>query len=349
MKKEIPIFLDKLKGIGCPGFYHYSLSGDIFGENIKWGLGNAVFFLKIIYTLNLENSYKEEIKNAMNFVKSFQKKNGLIYDPLVSFLATPRRVFSAIRDSDWEDFWGAKTKRAETRQAFSALELFGEKPFYQYGFIPKNREEIDRYLKNLNWNIPWGAGSHFSHLLFFLKRSELGNKEDLIDYAIVWVNKLQNSEDGFWYQGKPEINQKINGAMKIISGLIAADRVSFKFAEKIIDNCLVAKNDRHACDNFNIVYVLKYCRQVLGGGYREEEIRDFMIKRLNIYQEYYHENKNGFSFNKNRPKKVYYGAIINRGKEEPDIHGTVMYLWGIAVIVQVLEINKELGFKEYIT
>jgi hypothetical protein len=261
----------------------------------------------------------------------------------------PMRLARAWRGFYFEDIFGGQTKRAETRQAFSVLELFGAKPDRAYGNIPKNKAEVEEYLSRLDWSIPWGAGSHFSHLLFFLKRSALADREDLISFAIDWADKLQKEADGFWYRGDPEISQKINGAMKIISGLIAAERVSFRHAEKIIDNCLAAKNDRHACDNFNIVYVLKYCRQVLGGGYREEEIKDFMLKRLKIYKEYYNEAEGGFSFNKTRPKKAYYGAIINRGKSEPDIHGTVMYLWGIAVIAQVLDIDKELGFKEYIT
>jgi hypothetical protein len=349
LKNKVPGFLAKLKGKKRPGFYHYSLSGDYFGEKIKWGLGNAVFFLKIIYTLDLEAAYREETAAAIKFIKSFQKKNGLIYDGLVGVLAAPARIARALRTFDFEDISGGQTKRAETRQAFSALELFGEKPDYQYKNIPKSKVEVEKYLSCLDWTRPWGAGSHFSHLLFFLKRSNLPDRDNLINAAIDWVNARQNAENGFWYQNDPEINQKINGAMKIISGLVAAGRIDFKYPEKIIDNCLAAKNDRHACDNFNIVYVLKYCRQVSGGAYREEEIREFMLKRLEIYHEYYRAEAGGFSFNKVRPKKAYYGAFINRGKLEPDIHGTVMYLWGIAVITQVLGVDKKLGFKEFVT
>ncbi|HTX87243.1 MAG TPA: hypothetical protein VMC41_04245 [Candidatus Nanoarchaeia archaeon] len=349
LKKEVPDFLAKLKGIKRPGFYHYSLSGDLFGENIKWGLGNAVFFLKIIYTLGLEDHYRAEIAAVIGFVKSFQKKNGEISDPLVNLLASPGRFLAALRNWDNEEIFGAETKRAETRQAFSALELFGAKPEYGYRNIPRDRAAVGEYLARLDWTVPWGAGSHFSHLLFFLKRGDLPDREELITFAIEWVNGLQHPENGFWYQGEPEISQKINGAMKIISGLIAADRVDFKFADKIIDNCLAAKNDRHACDNFNIVYALKYCRQVLRSDYRAEEIREFMIDRLAIYRKYYHAEAGGFSFNPTRPKKTYYGAFIDRGLPEPDIHGTVLFLWGIAVIAQVLGIDSELGFREFIT
>jgi hypothetical protein len=33
--------------------------------------------------------------------------------------------------------------------------------------ILEDDNEIDNYLSRLNWQEPWGAGSHFSHLMFF--------------------------------------------------------------------------------------------------------------------------------------------------------------------------------------
>ena len=50
LKEEVPQFLARLKGEKIPGFYHYSLSGDLYDENIKWGLGNAVFATKVYNT-----------------------------------------------------------------------------------------------------------------------------------------------------------------------------------------------------------------------------------------------------------------------------------------------------------
>jgi len=81
----------------------------------------------------------------------------------------------------------------------------------------------------------------------------------------------------------------------------------------------------------------------------KEEIKDFMLNRLAIYKEYYYPNMGGFSFYKNRSNRSYYGAIITRGRNEPDIHGTVMFLWGISLIAQVLNINDELKFREFKT
>ena len=66
LKKNIPCFLRDLKGKKVPGFFRYSLSGDYWPESIKWGLGNSVFFLKIIYILGLEKEFGKEAKEAMD-------------------------------------------------------------------------------------------------------------------------------------------------------------------------------------------------------------------------------------------------------------------------------------------
>lgn len=348
LKKDIPKFLKKLEGKKRPGFYHYSLSGDYFGENIKWGLGNSVFFLKIIYTLGLENFYSQEIQNALKFIASFQKKDGIIGDPLITFLSIPLRIYNFFRTLDFANLSNQQTIRAETRQSFSTLSLFNVKPKYEYKNIPCSKKGVEKYLLRLNWKVPWGAGSHFSHLLFFLFHSNLLNKNELIQYAIDWVNKLQHKEDGFWYIGNPSIQQKINGSMKIITGLKAVNKVKFKYPAKIIDNLLKARNNSQACDNFNIVYVLKYCNELLKFSYRFKDIENFIFNRLEIYKQYYFSKIGGFSFIKNKASRTYYGAYITKGKNEPDIHGTVMFLWGISLIAQILDLN-DLQIKEFIT
>jgi hypothetical protein len=349
ISKKIPTFLENIKGEKRPGFYHYSLSGDYFGEKVKWGLGNAAFFLKIIYTLGLENEYKKQITDAIFFIKSFQNKKGIFSDNLVNLLSLPPRVFSSLRLHTVSNLYNQETDTAQSRQAVSALLLFGQKPDYLYQNIPISIEKVDGLLKSLFWQLPWSAGSHFSHLVFFLEHSGLENKTELIDYAINWVNGLQNSSDGFWYNDQTSLQQKIKGAMKIITGLKAVNKIQFDYVEKIIDTCLSAEHNTQACDNFNIVYVLKYCDQLTGSSYKHQEIINFVYHRLGIYQEYYFEKYGGFSFNIGSSGRRYYGALITRGKNEPDIHGTVLFLWGISLIVQVLGIEKNYNFKEFVT
>ncbi|MFX0134715.1 MAG: hypothetical protein ACFFDN_13830 [Candidatus Hodarchaeota archaeon] len=349
LKEEVPQFLGKLRGYKVPGFFQYSLSGDLYNEDIKWGLGNTVFAVKIYFTLGLINGLSEKEKKSIeDFIISFQNDDGTIYDPLVKRKSFFRTKLLAIKNLDFFNFFSQRTIIAETRQAISALNLLGRNPNFLYQKFPKTTEEIDRHLNKLDWSTPWSAGSHFSHLIFFLENSELEYKEDLIDFTIYWVSKLQNYRDGVWYKGNPTLRQKINGAMKVITGLKVAGKMNIKYPEKLIDLCLLAKNDEHACDNFNVIYVLHYASKMAKENYRFDEIRKFSIDRLEIYKNYYFPELGGFSFLPNRSNMYYYGAKITKGLYEPDIHGTVMFLWGISIIAQILGIEKELGFKEQI-
>lgn len=338
-------FLRKLKGKKRPGFYHYSLSGDYFGERVKWGLGNAVFFLKIVYTLDLSDRFPKEIEEAESFIQGFQRKDGVFFDPLIHLLSIPSKTKAFIRSFDLSSLSAQPTLRAETRQAISALSLFGKKPKYEYIHLPRTEEEIVDYLQSLDWGLPWHAGSHFSHLLFFLKNSAIKNKDEPISLSVDWVNRLQHAEDGFWYLGSPSLQQKINGAMKVLTGFEVAGIKNLNHPKKLIDNCLAAQNDEHACDNFNITYVLASCHQV-EPDYKTGEIKSFMLERLGRYREYYYPEIGGFSFYKNQASRYYYGALLSRGKDEPDIHGTVMFLWGLSLITRVLKIDKEISLRE---
>lgn len=350
LKERVPQFLKKLKGKKIPGFFHYSLAGDLCNEDTKWGLGNTVFAVKIYYTLNLLNKLPEKDKKEMaNFIKSFQEKNGEFHDPLVKKRAFLREKLSSIKNWNFNNFFHQQTIIAETRQVISALKLLGGKPDVPYKKFLKTRKEIGKYLEKLDWQKPWSAGSHFSHLVFFLKNSDLENKEDLINFAIEWVGKLQNSGDGSWYQGNPSLQQKINGAMKIITGLKVAGKINFKYPEELIDLCLSVRDNRpHACNNFDIIYTLYYSSKVENNEYRLNKIKDFTLEHLRkIYKEYYFPEIGGFSFFMGKANTDYYGAKITEGLDEPDIHGTVMFLWGISIAAQISGINDDLGFKEF--
>jgi hypothetical protein len=345
VKQKAPRFLASLHSKRVPGFFHYSLSGDLYGEDINWGLGNTVFAVKSYYTLGIE----PDDKNAMaSFIKSFQNPTGHIVDPLIRRKAFWREKIIALKNRSLENMFHKETARAETRQAISALALLGTEPDI-YPNVPSTTAQIDRYLSQLNWYIPWGAGSHFSHLLFLLSFSTHPDKESLMTYAVNWVNNIQNPKTGSWFKGTPSLTQQINGAMKVLTGLKAAHQMTFNHAHKLIDLALSATNNRQACDHFNVIYVLKYANEMTEGTYRQNEIKQFAQNRLQSYREYYFPEHGGFSFYKGKARRSYYGARITKGLNEPDIHGTVLFLWGIALIAQILEFDQELKFKEFIT
>jgi len=350
LKNSISYFLSQLYK---NNFYHYSLSGDIYSQNIKWGLGNAVFAAKIYYMLNELTS--EKIINLKKFIKSFQDDRGYIYDPLIQKHSKLRRYVNSFRTVNFSNFFNEQTRRAETRQSFASLCCLESKPDLPFLNIPYTESDIEKYVNKLNWDVPWGACSHISHLLFFLKKNnELFNihsdkTNHLIRFLIEYIDNKYRQEDGSWYSSKTQMPhyQKVNAAMKMMTGYDAVGGVNFEKEQKLIDLCLAAINEGHACNHFNVICVLYHCSRKTD--YKKNVIRQYCFEQLSHYKQFYWPEYGGFSFFKGKACHSYYGAIISKGLKEPDIHGTVLFLWGISLIVKMLEYDHLIQLKTPIT
>lgn len=329
-------------------YFKYSLSGDLFTEKNNWGLGNLVFATKILYITGLiDDLTKEQKTNLKNSILKFSGNDGMIYDPIITSLSIKDKIKKKLGLVDKTFLENIQEiRRAETRQSFAALHLLKSKPKIPFKKIPYNKDGIIEYLKKLDWSNPWSAGSHFSHLLFFLKMnseffSEYSEDEsqELIKFAFDWIMEIQSEQDGSWYLGKDvPLNIKINGAMKVLTGLHAAGIYDFPNSKKLIDTALLGINDEEACSNFNIAYVL-YCCKIIEPSYRNAEIEKFLLERIDLYKKFYHENIGAFSFYKRKANDIYYGKKITKGKNEPDIHGTILFIWGISIINQVIDLG----------
>lgn len=346
LKQKLPDFLNKMY---VDNYIKYSLSGDIYTSSVNWGLGNYVFFTKIIGISDLINNYSEnELEFLKNKILSFSNTTGVISDPIVTDWGKKdklKNIFNLNNEKKTKVF---DLRRAETRQSYAALNILNKKPLYIYKNIPYNSNSLHKFLNSFNWSKPWHAGSHVSHLLFFLKQNsnffnyKNSKSKNLIAETIKFINNIQSKNDGCWYIGNNvSLTEKINGAMKILTGLHAAEIFEFNNPEKLIDTALTAINNGQACDNFNVVYVL-YSASLLTD-YRKNDIKIFLENRLNIYKEYYHEDIGGFSFYKNKTNEYYYGKRITKGLNEPDIHGTAMFIWGLAFIDKIIDLG--LNFK----
>lgn len=161
----MPDFLERMHSGKKPVFYRYSLSGDLY-EGYGWGLGNTVFAVKILYMLNQLNDSK--IEEMSRIIFSFQQSDGAIYDPLVKRKSCINRFLTSANSLNSNDLFYQQTKIAETRQAFAALRCLGKIPQIRYDNHIETTSNIRKYVDNLNWKEPWGAGSHVSHLAFFL-------------------------------------------------------------------------------------------------------------------------------------------------------------------------------------
>ncbi|MCP3924057.1 MAG: hypothetical protein GY714_15875 [Desulfobacterales bacterium] len=339
---KTPSFLNKLKDEKVEGRYKYSLSGDI-NIPIKWGLGNTIFATKTYYMLN--RMELADNKKMISYIKLFQSKNTYISDSGVQILSFPRRIYTAMRSLDLNNIWGTQTKRAETRQSFAALSALGGKAEFPFRKIPYTKKGISQYIHSLNWSEPWGAASHFSHLIFFLNindkifnlNSDITN--NLLEFAFKELETYRRS-DGMWYKKGlvlPDF-QKVNGGMKIMTAFANADNFTYDDPIKIIDLCFGAINSGDACNHLNVIYLLYNCTKKTD--YRSDEIILYTKKRLELYKEHWWNDTGGFSFFPRNANKIYYGAYLSKGFAEPDVHGTHLFLWGIVLICKILGWNE---------
>lgn len=356
IKKQAYDFIKLQQSADNPTYFRYSLSGDLWDENIKWNVQGRVFALKVAYTIGVD-AKNSLVQSALAGIREFQHDDGYIYDDMLLREKKRIRFKQAIRSMKVIPLLDKEYIRAESRQCHSALMMYNVIP----DLIPmdevRSNEEINSFLESLDWRYPWGAGSHFSHLMFFEKLAHESGKLDSIAYkesierAYEWVKCMENSETGSWHQGDVSAQQAINGAMKVITGLRTVNLtgvLSEQQCMKLIDLCLNHINDAQACDNFNIVYVLYYASRICPD-YRKREIGEFAKKRFYIYMEYYFSRLGGFSFMRESSNISYYGCKITRGKKEPDLHGTALFMWGLYFLACILEVNGEVSLREVVS
>ena len=343
IKESVIFFINEMNEHKDFSYFRYSYSGDLFEQKKRWGLGQLVFGTKILYILDeIKILNKNHRINLINSINSFQNKDGYYTDTFIFKISKREKLYNLVKGKKIDPFY-EKIKRAETRQSFAALSALDSRPLRPFLHIPYTKQDINSYLEKLNWKEPWDAGSHFSHLLFFLHFNRIHfelekEKTDiLIDYAIKWLNNIQSSVDGCWYIGEPSISQKINGAMKILTGLSAINRLQFSYPERIIDTILSNIHCSDACNEINDIFVLHCCKKLVN--YRDDEIRNLCLERLKQYRRYFFEDKGGFSFHQRKANDNYYGAKITKGLNEPDIHGTALFLWGITLISNIIELD----------
>lgn len=339
LPRRVPAFLSRLEGPA--GFYRYSLTGDLYGPEERWGLGNAVFAVKCLASIDaLAGLPPARRAELARFIRSFRRSDGLISDPLVVGASSLRNKLLCLRTGDFSNFFNARVRSAETRQALLALSLLGEAAPAPEEGLPATPEAALAWLESLDWTRPWSAGSHFSHLLYFY--SLRPGSSAAAAAAVDWARRGQR-EDGAWGRGTPSPRERINGAMKVLTGLTAAGHGVPPRPERLIDLCLASGHEGDACDQLNAAYVLRRAAAA-APAHRAEETAAWAVARLDGLRRYYHPQHGGFSFHPGRANTHYYGARLSRGLPEPDVHGTSLLLWGASLLAPLA--GADVGLRE---
>ena len=130
----------------------------------------------------------------------------------------------------------------------------------------------------------------------FMKPVKIHIVYNFTDIPFGGANQYQQPEDGCWCDKDVSLppSERVNSAMKMMIAFSAVGGYEFDYPERLIDLCLNTINDGHACNHFNIICVLYYCRKLTD--HRKNEIIDYATQRIQLYLEHYWEEYGSFSF-----------------------------------------------------
>lgn len=215
---------------------------------------------------------------------------------------------------------------AETRQAISGLKNMNKNDTNIN--IEKYFNDIGWFMNDNYWTNPWSAGAQLSHYLFFLQLNPEKNKNKIND-VLNQLNKYKKHNG--WYFGNPSHHVRINGIMKIFTGL---DIINYNYDNikeiltKIVDEMLKLNPSSGGCNLYDFVYVLCKSTNI---NYRIEESKQKLIQIGNIILKYQHPD-GGFSYNINSTTPVIYGKRCTPGKKQGGMHGTTLMCMALCMI-----------------
>ena len=349
LTNEIDFFLTSLKEDSNNYKFRPALEG-LTDYGVSLDLGFSCYALKCYYMLGLwekldnkvQNEWKEYINNFQLNAKDLPESSYIDPQIVKHYISRTQKYsvknviknllyFFNIRSIRTSSQYYKDSIRAETKQAISTLFQVGFQNKKKYTDFPKTHQSIEEYLNSLDWKKPWNAGAQFSAICVFTSTQlDAELKKENESFLYDYLQEVLDKESGFYHQGNDiDENEKINGAMKVISGLDWINR-SIHYPEKIIDYCLNVEPGSEGCDLVDLVYVLyKTCSQ---SNYKKEEVKNFVNEIKLIIRKNYHPEKGGFSYFQGKSQTHYYGLNISLGKNTPDLHGTTLLLWALTMI-----------------
>ena len=353
LKKNLPNYLESLKIVD----FHFKFTNENKSNNfVNLNLAPSCFALKIYYMIGLWDTLENNKKLGwINFINSFQTnskifpsnsfvdQNYLNSFNKISFKKYLKNLVKSVLNIFLKKKYVTNQEKlndfikAESKQAISTLFQVGHTNNKNYKFDFSSSKELQNYLENLNWNKPWNAGAQFAGLCVFLKsQNKILNKNEKIRILKVFIETINDNLTGAYFTGKqPSKKELINGTMKVLTGLEWLD-IEPMYPNELIDTCLEINPDDEGCDLVDLVYVIYTCSK--NSDYKKEEIKLYLINILKKIENHYFYNIGGFSYFKDKSQTHYYGVKVSGGNNVPDIHGTVLLVWAVAMISQKLDL-----------
>ncbi len=356
-KEKIILFLDSLRQDKEKFLFKPVLQGITdYGDRLE--LGFSTYALKIYFMtgewdnlkneeqdiwIKLINSYQINLKGFP--INSFIDQAYLDYFKankeklLIKDLAKKTLNKTLNRKYELTNNFIINSVRAETKQCIATLYQVGAKNNIIYSDFEKY--DIHNFLDSFDWSKPWSAGAQFSGLAVFSKTQIDSEKEykQVKKKLIEFIGKKVNDDGAYYYGMQPSTSETINGAMKVLTGLDWLDE-KIHYPDKLIDICLNIKPKSEGCDLVDIVYVLYRCS--LETTHRRKEIITYFEDFISIVESHYFPEKGGFSYYLKKSQTNYYGVEISKGFDTPDIHGTILLIWSIAMMSEVIDSSENI-------
>ncbi len=335
LKKENNLFQPVIKGV--------TKEGKLID------MGHTCYALKVLYTINSDhlsdNNFTSEIYTRFETFKRDYKDlpKGSYVDP--SYYKIYKSNFTSLWIKNFVKFFLRRIKiheinpqfkfkeyiRAETKQSIATIQQIFPNHQVTFKEFPKTKEDLNYFFGQLDWSHPWNAGAQVSGICVFV--STLENNEDLVSFINDYLEQMLLKDGSYGLSKVSDSSEKVNGAMKVITGLDWLN-ISIHKPKELIDLCLKHNPNSEGCDIVDIIYVLYKCHQQTD--YKSEEIREYFKAILHDIEKHYYQDIGGFSYFLNKSQTHYYGIQTTKGLDEPDIHGTTLLVWGLSMIFSTL-------------
>ena len=174
VRQDIRDWLEQMAYRLEPGRFRFCSESSYVPTRGSEGQVSTCFAVKIAWQTGVWEEWSEERKRACtDFIQSFQREDGLFFDPWLAKNSklTWRNIASAILGrTPWNSLFNRKilSFRAETRQSAASLLMVGAKPLHCLPCEVSDPGQVIKYISSFDWSSPWSAGSYLSHLMFFL-------------------------------------------------------------------------------------------------------------------------------------------------------------------------------------
>ncbi len=355
-----PVFCDSLFSMGlkadCSGYgYVDSVKFEILDwmDKVLWdkeGWGRYKYNYHMMRDYALESSAMAfEILNMYNEIEKIPREKRQDAVEFFQFCQDPEDKFfkdpllaekDRVRDNHtWEHNWAHMSGAAIT-----ALKIFGAEPLYKRDkppFKDINQENVESWVRSLEWKNPWMVGEHFSRNIKGywnnLPEKEKSQDNPVIKKAYNIVEKeVMDKETGLPLKKGCE-NRAVGmaGLFKIMFSYLHTGR-EIPYAEKAIDSIMNLQDDdgefgegdvrNNMCINWDSLCVIHNLSKQLDNSYKINDIKSCGNKTAEFLLNVHRKKDGGFSFHRDYCQMEHNSFRISKKYFESDMQGVKMSL-----------------------